>query len=166
MTQVQSLISEMEAEAQSTKALLEMVPAEHFSYQPHEKSMDLKKLATHIASLQGVTAAIASMDSYDLADLQIPEMNSAQDLVALQQEGLQKSIEAMKQIQDADLEKPFEMFFHKRSIMKAPKGPFLRRMAMSHLYHHRAQLGVYLRMLDVPIPGMYGPSADDRAKVQ
>lgn len=162
MSIAQSLIAEIQNESKSTQEMLSRISKDQFGYKPHEKSMDLKSLATHIASIQGLTAAACRNDSFDLKNTQSPQINSTEDLVKWHTQNETASIQALQNISDEELQKPFELKYDGQTIMKMPKGDFIRKMAMSHQYHHRAQLGVYLRMLNVPIPGMYGPSADDQ----
>ena len=165
MTLIQDLVAEIEHEHAGTKKMLERIPADKFEWRPHEKSMTLKSLATHIANLSRMAGIIATTDSLDLADgtLKAPEIASAADLVALSDKGTAESVNALKGKKDEDLRGDWTMKFGDKVIMQLPKAQAIRSMGMNHLYHHRAQLGVYLRLLDVPIPGLYGPSADERA---
>ncbi|MCO6496644.1 MAG: DinB family protein [Chitinophagaceae bacterium] len=165
MSLIQDLVLEIEQEHAGTRKMLERVPADKFDWRPHEKSMTLKALATHIANLSRMVGLIATTDSVDLADgsMKAPEITSAEDLVKLSDRGAEESVEALKTKKEEDLRGEWTMKFGDRIIMKMPKAQAMRAMGMSHLYHHRAQLGMYLRLLDVPIPGMYGPSADDKA---
>lgn len=165
MALVQELIKEIEEETASTKKMLERVPEEKFSWHPHEKAMLLKSLAMHIAGLAAMPGMIAATDQIDLADgaFKTPAVTTRAEIVAHFEEGTRNSLEALKKLQDEDLKKEWEFKFGDRVILKAAKGVAIRKMGLSHLYHHRAQLGVYLRLLNIAVPGMYGPSADDKA---
>lgn len=164
MSLTQALIAEIKNESASTQKLLERIPADQLTWKPHEKSMDMKKLATHIAVLAGWPGVIAQTNELDLASAPQPgAVNSAEDLVKILDEGVQKSIEALENIQDEDLNQAWSLKHGDHVIFNMPKAATIRSFALNHLIHHRAQLGVYLRMLNVPIPGMYGPSADDQA---
>ncbi len=168
MTLTKALISEIEHEAANTKKMLERVPADKFDWQPHPKSMTLKQLATHIANLSGMTGKIITTKNLDLADSSIkkPEINSTQDLLKELEEGTSQTLNALKSVKDEDLNENWIMRRGDHIIINIPKAAAIRNMGLSHLYHHRAQLGVYLRLLDVPVPGMYGPSSDDKLQAK
>ncbi|MCZ7609937.1 MAG: DinB family protein [Ignavibacterium sp.] len=158
------LIEEIEQEAINTKKMLERVPAEKFDWRPHEKSMTLKQLAVHIANLSKRPAQIITTKYLDLADSSIkkPEINNTKDLLKEFEEGTSQSIDALKSVSDDNLNVNWIMRRGEHIIINMPKAAAIRNMGLSHLYHHRAQLGVYLRLLDIPVPGMYGQSADDK----
>lgn len=164
MSKRDSFIEKIKREANNTKKMLERVPEEKFGWKPHEKSMSLKSLAIHIASLSGLPATIAETDTLDLAANGIPrpEINSNQDLVNFFDQGVTNAVEALKQIDDSDLTATWTMRKGDFVIIQAPREFALQTMALDHMIHHRGQLSVYLRLLDVPVPGMFGPSADDR----
>lgn len=161
----EALIAEIKKEAVNTEKILERIPSEQFDWKPHPKSNTLKGLATHIASLAGMPGLILNTEYLDFAEgtLKQPEIESAADLVNVLKEGTQQSVAALEAASDEDLKKNWVMRSGDYIIMDASKGVIIRAMGLSHLYHHRGQLGVYLRLLDIPIPGMYGPSADDMA---
>lgn len=156
------LIHEIEVESVATKKALERVPKDKFDWKPHEKSMSLKSLATHLAQLSHFPGVMATTESLDLAQNKAPEISDANDLVKVFEEGTKNSIEALKKVSDEDLKKDWKLCFGDQVLMQMPKEDIIRKMGMNHVYHHRAQLGVYLRLLDVPVPGTYGPSADDK----
>lgn len=164
MSLTQSLIQEIKHESASTRKMLERVPADKFDWRPHEKSMSLKSLATHVADLAGMTGIAASKDYLDFMEDNgaKPQINSTEDLVAHFDALNNNTIEILKELKDEDLNKEWTMRAGDHIIMQAPKKVAIRSMGLNHLYHHRAQLGVYLRLLDIPIPGMYGPSADEK----
>lgn len=163
MSLIQALISEIENESKGTRKTLERVPNDKMDWSPHEKSMSMKALASHIANLGSITAIIANTSLFDFAALKepLPEFDTAEDLVKAFDKGTQDSIEALKALKDEDLAEKWVMRAGDHLIMNQPKAVAIRIMALNHLYHHRAQLGVYLRLLDIPVPGVYGPSADD-----
>lgn len=168
MSLTQALIAEIVHESASTKKILERVPEDKFDWSPHEKSMSLKKLATHIASLAGMPGYIAGSDYLDFAEgkFRAPEIASTADLVKAVDDATAKTIHALKAIKDEDLNVKWTLRHGEHVIVEAPKGVAIRTMGLNHLYHHRGQLSVYLRLLNVPVPGMYGPSADDRASAK
>lgn len=164
MSLTNSLIQEIENESVSMVKSLERVPADKFDWRPHHKSTTLKSLAVHIAELAGMPAAIVGLDELDLAAVEpAPKINNAQDLVAYYNKGKTQSVEALKKISDEDLNKEWTLRYGDHIIKKLPKKDMIRNMGLSHAYHHRAQLGVYLRLLDQPVPSVYGPSADEQA---
>ncbi|MDT3695660.1 MAG: DinB family protein [Ignavibacterium sp.] len=162
------LIEEIQQEAVNTKKMLGRVPAEKFEWRPHEKSMTLKQLAVHTANLSRRPAQIITTKYLDMADSSIkkPEVNSTQDLLKEFEEGTSQSIDALTSVSDDDLNVNWIMRRGEHIIIDTSKAAAIRNMGLSHLYHHRAQLSVYLRLLDVPVPGMYGQSADDKLLVK
>ena len=147
MSLKQALIDEIEREAVSTGKMLERIPEDKFDWSPHARSMAMKALAVHIVGIAAYTDVIATTDYLDIGERRPPqpEINTTQDIVDAFESATQKSLDAL----------------HTLSL-RASKATAMRTMAMNHMYHHRAQLGVYLRLLDIPVPGMYGPSKDER----
>jgi uncharacterized damage-inducible protein DinB len=157
------LIAELKHEAASTKKLLEKVPTESFAWKPHEKSMTLGRLATHIAQTPRWISNIVLQDEFDFAatPLKADVATSHEDLMKIFREIYDK---ALTDLENTDP----ETFYNKWTVKSGeqvyyqlPKVAAIRGWACSHLYHHRGQLSVYLRLLDIPVPGMYGPSADE-----
>jgi len=159
----QGLINELSQEAASTRKMLEAVPSAHFDWKPHEKSMTLKRLATHVAELSAWPAFVISQDELDLAkmDHTPAAINATEDLVALHEKGIGNATAAINTLTEADMMKTWTLRKGDYVIFELPKIAVLRGMCFNHVYHHRGQLSVFLRLLDVKIPGMYGPSADD-----
>lgn len=156
------LLKEMEHEAEGSKKILERIPEGKYDWKPHEKSMSLKQLAVHIAQIAGMPAMVINTDSVDLADGEPPKVDSTAELMALLEQGMKDSKNAVEQVDEADLGKLWAMKNNGAVIMEMPKIEFIRIMGMNHLYHHRGQISVYLRELDIPVPGLYGPSADEK----
>ncbi len=165
MNRREALITEIEQEAAKTQKILERIPTDKFDWKPHEKSMSLKQLASHIASLTGIVSSAANQEYLDLAENRgnQGEIATAEDIVNRFNAGTEQSLKALKSIEDNKLDEEWTMRAGDHVIMQAPRSVAIRTMGLSHLYHHRGQLGVYLRLLNVPVPGMYGPSADDKA---
>ncbi|MBK7762489.1 MAG: DinB family protein [Bacteroidetes bacterium] len=164
MTQNQILLAELKQEAANTRKLLERVPFEKGDYKPHEKSMSLLRLATHVAEISGWWKECLVNDVLDFAvgDFTPKVLTSTDDIVALHD----KMVLQAEQILTDTPESEFANLWTMRSgdivYFTLPKAEVVRTWCMNHLYHHRAQLTVYLRMLDVPLPGMYGPTADEQ----
>lgn len=157
------LQKEMENEAATTRKMLSRVPPEKFNWQPHPKSMTLKRLATHIAELPGWIAITLTTNELDLdATPHTPkEITNTGELLDFFEESLKGGREALARATAADFDKHWVMR-RRDTVNKRTKYEVIR-MAYSQIVHHRAQLGVYLRLLDIAIPGSYGPSADEPA---
>lgn len=161
----QTFIAELQHEAASTRKMLANIPHDKNSWAPHEKSMKLGALAAHVAELAGWITMTMNTDELDFAkfDYKPYIAESTEDLVKFHDEKVAEAAATLERCNDADFMKPWTLRRGDHIMFTMPKVAVLRSFAMSHLYHHRGQLSVYLRMLDVPIPGMYGPSADDIA---
>jgi uncharacterized damage-inducible protein DinB len=159
-----AFIAELKHESMMTKKILEKVPLEKKDWKPHDRSMSLGRLATHIAETPHWISEIIQADEFNFAGRTFsPHVAASQEkLMGIYQDTLDKAI--------ADLEKTNDEHFGKHWVVRAgdkvmydtPRKVAIRGWAFSHLIHHRGQLSVYLRLLDVPVPGMYGPSADER----
>jgi len=159
----QSFTIEINKEADSTKKMLERVPAEQFDWKPHEKSMTLKALATHVAHLESWPALVITTDELDFQNntLERPKINTTQDLVDLSEKGRYESLQALENMDVEKMKDIWTLRNGEQILIELPKIGVLRGMCLNHLVHHRGQLSVYLRLLNVPVPGMYGPSADE-----
>ncbi|HVO36413.1 MAG TPA: DinB family protein [Gemmatimonadales bacterium] len=170
MPLAQLLLPEFDAEMASTRRLLECVPDGKATWQPHERSMTLGRLATHVAELAGRATAVVAQDEWDPrppgANVQPRVLDSRAKLLQLFDEGSAQARVALAKTSDADFGKSWTMKREGKPVYTGARLDAYRRIAMNHMIHHRAQLGVYLRLLGVPIPGMYGPSADDLAKMK
>ena len=160
----ESLIQEFERESATTRRVLERVPQDRLSWKPHAKSMSVGTLAMHVATSPGFISAWALKDSVEMGGDMTgpPEPTSTADLLAAHDEGVKKTTAALTAIGDAGLMKDWKMTTPDGStIMGMPKVALIRSIVLNHVYHHRGQLSVYLRLLDVPVPSIYGPSADE-----
>jgi len=158
------LLVEFDEEAKKTRALLERVPMKA-DFAPHPKSAPLGKLAPHVAELPGFGHTILTTPELDFGTAPQrprPAFESAEGLAKAFDEGAEKVRAALKQTSDAAWNEPWKLSFSGKTIFAGSKFLAYRQMFMNHLVHHRAQLGVYLRLNDVPLPATYGPSADDR----
>ena len=162
MNVIPFLIKELEHEANTTRKFLKLVKPEKFDYKPHPKSMSMKQLCTHIAELTSWIDLAVNTDGIDFAsmDWTPTEVHSTDDLLQLLDKSNKKALKALQEIKDEDLLKTWTMKNGDQIIQAMTKYESIRH-AYSQTTHHRAQLGVYLRLLDIPIPGSYGPSADD-----
>lgn len=156
-------LAELKREAASTKKMLERVPWDKQDWRPHPKSLTLGILATHIADIPHWVSSIIHTDDFDLQKHYKPVTASThEELMSIYQDRLDKAIADLEKIEEADLFKTWTFRSGDHVIASAPKVGIMRSLAYNHLVHHRGQLSVYLRLLDVPVPGMYGPSADEQ----
>lgn len=156
------LQKEMEAEAVTTRKMLQRVPADKWDWKPHAKSMSLKSLAVHIAELPGWVSMALNTTGLDFAaqPYQPTEVNDNATLLAIFEKSLQSGKDALQKAKEEDLLPEWTLRNGEQVLMATNKCGVIRH-AFSQTIHHRAQLGVYLRLLDIPIPGSYGPSADE-----
>lgn len=161
-TFIEALSKELEQESVGTRKMLALVPADKGDFKPHAKSMAMKPLTGHLADIGEWFASILENDVLDFAvtPYQPKEANGGAELVAIFDENIAKSKAALAKATDADLTKTWTMQHGEHIIMQFSKYDALRH-SFGQMIHHRAQLGVYLRLLDIPIPGVYGPSADE-----
>ncbi len=159
---LRTLYQELENEAVTTRKMLSRIPDDAYNWKPHPKSMDIKTLANHIAELPGWIAFTMDQDELDFATSPYQPQNNAdgKSLLKFVEEMIEKGLNDLAQAKESDLEKTWTLREGDIIYTQAPKWEMLR-MTVSQIIHHRAQLGVYLRMLDIPIPGSYGPSADE-----
>jgi uncharacterized damage-inducible protein DinB len=159
----QAMINEIKHEAAQTKKLLERVPFDKFDWSPHEKSMKLGRLAIHIAEIPRWSSRILAATEFDFtkAGYKAAEVHSTEELVQLSENNIQTALDDFNTTKDEDLLASWTFRRGEHVIFTLPRAAAIRTLAMNHLLHHRGQLSVYLRLLNIPIPGMYGPSADE-----
>lgn len=164
MNRIDLYLEELENESKVTRKMLERVPAEKFDWQPHEKSMKLKALSTHIAELPTWITMAIKTDELDFAasPYQPVDVTSNQDLIDLFEKSLEDGKSELKAENEVLLDKAWTLRNGTEIYSNDPKYAVIR-MALSQIIHHRAQLGVYLRLLNIPVPASYGPSADDQS---
>lgn len=158
------LAQELQIEGANTLKTLSRVDLSKADWKPHEKSMDFKSLAIHIAELLNWPARIIQKDSLDFAtDYEPrPEINSIEELIAFSEKNIAETNAALSSWDESDYETVWTLKHGDYIIMQMPKAMAIRYICQNHIIHHRAQLSVYLRMLDIPVPGLYGPSADEK----
>lgn len=166
MALTDALLQEFDQEIASTRKTLERVPEDKFDWAPHEKSGKMIWLAGHLANIPQWATLTITEDSLDLApagqSLAVPPAPATTaELVAMFDKNAAAARSAIVDAADSDLEKPWSLLNNGTTVMTLPKTAVLRTFVMNHMIHHRAQLGVYLRLNDVPVPSIYGPSADE-----
>lgn len=162
MSIIEMLLKEVDQEAVTTRKMLERVPSDKYDWRPHEKSMPIRQLAGHIAELPGWIKMGLTSAELDFATMNYapPAWDNNNDLLAFFEKSLEEGRSHLIQATEADLLLPWTLRSGEKIHMKMNKGELIRH-SLSQTIHHRAQLGVYLRLLDIPIPGSYGPSADE-----
>jgi len=158
----QTILAELKQEAASTRNLLALVPFEKSDFKPHEKSMSLGRLARHVAEISGWWKECLIQDELDFSkgDFTPKIMNSTEELLDLHDRMIEQAEKILKETQESKFEKPWTMRNGEMIYFTMPKANVVRSWCMNHLYHHRGQLTVYLRLLNVPLPATYGTSAD------
>jgi len=157
------LLLEFDAEAKATRTALERVPEDNKDFTPHPKSMPLNKLAPHVAELGGFGLTILTTPELDFSknSRQRVAFESAKQLVQVFDDGAAQVREALKKMPDSAWTENWKLSFQGKPIFEGSRFLAYRQMFLNHLVHHRAQLGVYLRLNNKPVPATYGPSADD-----
>jgi uncharacterized damage-inducible protein DinB len=158
------LLSEFDEEMKKTRTMLERVPEDKKDFAPHAKSMPLNKLAPHVAQLAGFGLSILTTPELDFSkgSYKPVPFESAAQLVSVLDEGAAKVRTALKNTPDDAWSQSWKLSFNGSPIFNGTRFLAYREMFLNHLVHHRAQLGVYLRLNEKPVPATYGPSADDR----
>jgi uncharacterized damage-inducible protein DinB len=158
----QMLLPEFDHEMANTRKMLERVPDGKFTFQPHQKSMTLGQLSAHVSEIPSYASGALKVERLDLTGEE-PRFTPAtrKELLDNFDKHVAEARELLSKASDENLAKIWTLTFKGKEIFSMPRAAVLRSMVMSHLVHHRAQLGVYLRLNDVAIPGMYGPSADE-----
>jgi len=164
----QALLPEFDHEMANTRKALERVPEEKFGWKPHEKSMSMGRLATHVAELMGLVPSALESESFDFAPPGAPPRQpktaaSRAELLEVFDKNVASARAAIGAASDAQLMTPWTLLNSGKTIFCLPRVAVLRGMVMNHTIHHRGQLAVYLRLNDVPVPALYGPSADEQA---
>ena len=159
---IATLIKELENEAQTTRKMLERIPDSKFDWQPHAKSMTVKRLATHIAELPYWIPMTLDTSELDFATSSYlaKEVTNGKELMKYFEEELGKGKASLESASEEKLNESWTLRSGKEIYFTSPKSEVLR-MVYCQIVHHRAQLGVYLRLLNIPIPASYGPSADE-----
>jgi len=162
MTIIELLTKELEQEAQTTRKMLERIPDDKYDWQPHPKSMTVGQLATHIAELPGWVPMVLNTDELDFATTPYDpvKITNTKDLMAYFEKNLEGAREQWKNTTEDQLWKNWTMRNGKDIYFTDDRAAMVR-VTYSQIIHHRAQMGVFLRLLNIPIPGSYGPSADD-----
>lgn len=162
----QALLPEFDHEMAGVKRMLERVPEDKFEWRPHPKSGTMGWLASHLATLPGLGVRVVETDSLEVAPEGEPppgppKLTTRQEVLDAFDKNRDAARAAIAGASDEHLMKTWTLFFHGNTVFAMPRSSVLRSAMICHMIHHRAQLGVYLRLNDVPVPAIYGPSADE-----
>jgi len=162
----QSMLAEFDHEMANTRKTLERVPDDKFAWTPHEKSFPMGKLATHLANLPSWTNVAIEHDQFDMAPggepVKTPECQTQKEVLEAFDANVAKAREALAGVTDETIFGNWALLAGGNQLFAMPRIGVLRSFVMNHIIHHRAQLGVYLRLNDIPVPSIYGPSADEQ----
>lgn len=163
MATVQEMLQELEQEAPATRRVLSRVPAGKYDWRPHERSMSMGELANHLAGLPRGIVYATLQPSFDPGALPAPVAPASPEaLLETFDTGMEFARSTLAAMPDADLGIPWNIMRGERQVLAMPRGAAYRTILLNHMYHHRGQLTVYLRINDIPLPSVYGPTADER----
>ena len=164
MTIAETMLLDFDAEAINTRRVLERVPTDKADWKPHEKSRTLAQLALHVAHIPGFAVSILTTSERNMAEPRPPQapFTTVDELVKVAAGAGAEARTLLAAASDEDLTAEWTLRMGDHVITKGPRALMFRTFVLNHLIHHRGQLTVYLRLLDVPVPGTYGPSADER----
>jgi len=165
MSDFAAVIAELEAEAAITGRVLARIPDEHLSWKPHDKSMTLGQLAMHIAQIPGNIAAMLEVDHFEVKPERLASgpavAQNSQELMAAHQQSIEKAKQFLAHLTAEKAAQTWKMSAMGKTLIEMPRGAAVRTVMLNHWYHHRGQATVYLRLLNVPVPIVYGRSADE-----
>lgn len=161
MNLTEPIIAELQHEAATTRKMLELVPQDSLTWKPHEKSRTLGEIAAHIANLPGLFITPLDRDEFDRNDYKPAATDSVSDILETFDRNISGALEVLKAQSDERLLTSWCYKYGERVIFEMPRLAVIRALALNHLIHHRGQLSVYLRLLNVPLPSVYGPTADE-----
>ena len=157
-----AFIGEMDQEVGTTRRVLERVPSDKLAWKPHEKSMSLGQLAMHVATVPGFVARLAVQNPGAFPEnFEQPSAQSTEEVLSALDESVGQAKQIVGGFDDAAMMETWSLDAGGKTMMSMPRVGLLRAIMLNHWYHHRGQLSVYLRLLDVPVPSIYGPSADE-----
>jgi uncharacterized damage-inducible protein DinB len=164
MNLVDSLKREFEHETQTTRKHLERLPDEKIGWRPHQKSFTTGDLASHIVECLGWAESIFTSDEYDfdMSTYRPYQAKSKDDLLQAFDKNVAKGKEVLNRVSESSLDQPWRLKMNGQQFFEKPRVDVFRDFVLSHVIHHRGQFSVYLRLLEVPVPGSYGPSADEQ----
>jgi uncharacterized damage-inducible protein DinB len=158
---VDSILMEIDQESKTTQRVLDRVPEDKLTWKPHAKSFSLGQLAFHIARAQGFLAEAVSKDTFEIGSMVQPDPASRKEILDAFSQGTANAKQTLAKLDDSRIMATWTATRNGKVLMSVPRIAFIRSVVLNHIYHHRGQLSVYLRLLDFPVPSIYGPSADE-----
>lgn len=158
---VEAILKEFRAEVPATRRVLERVPGDKLTWKPHAKSRSMGELATHIAGIAGMAEIIASTDEFAPGGASPLKLSTIEEIRDRFDQNVRKAEAALSKMTEESANGEWRLVFQGKEIFAKPRVEALRSNVLNHLYHHRGQMSVYLRLLDVPVPAVIGPSADE-----
>ncbi len=160
---LEPMINELRQEAATTRRVLERVPGDKLSWKPHQKSMSLGQLALHVASIPSQVAGLAQLEEFDASEANFdpPQANSVEEILAALDVSLRTAEDYVASLDEKTATANWRLTSRGKEVFTVPRAGLLRTIMLNHWYHHRGQLSVYLRLLEVPVPAIYGRSADE-----
>jgi uncharacterized damage-inducible protein DinB len=159
----QMLLGELEEEAQATRRVLQRVPEDRLSWRPHPRSSSLGQLALHVAIIPSLGTHVLAPDVLEAPEFVQPEPRTAAEILTTLEESIASARRFLSDLTPERAEATWRLMSGGRELMAAPRLAMVRTLMFNHWYHHRGSLVVYLRLLDVPLPPVYGPTADEQA---
>jgi len=163
VTAAHAMLAEFNAEVPATRRVLERMPADRFDWQPHPRSMSAGQLGRHVASIPATAVRLAAMDGFDVANAPavLPSPENRDELLGLFERSIVSMRELLAGLDDGVANAPWKLTFGGREVQSWSRLTMIRTIGFNHWYHHRGELVVYLRLLGVPVPVVYGRSADE-----
>jgi len=160
---LEPMINELRQETATTRRVLERVPGDKLSWKPHQKSMSLGQLALHVASIPSQVAGLAQLEEFDASEANFhpPQANSVEEILAALDVSLRTAEDYFASLDEKTATANWRLTSRGKEVFTMPRAGLLRTIMLNHWYHHRGQLSVYLRLLEVPVPAIYGRSADE-----
>ena len=160
---LEPMIGELQQEAVITRRVLERIPGDKLSWRPHAKSMSIGQLGLHIAAIPGRLSKLAQLDQFDVtnANFNPPEPQNTQEILATLDESVKTAQAYFESASDASATGNWSLVRNGQPVFTVPRAGMLRSILLNHWYHHRGQMSVYLRLLEIPVPVIYGRSADE-----
>jgi uncharacterized damage-inducible protein DinB len=165
MSLSETIAAELKQEAATTRKMLERLPASEFDWKPHEKSMSLSRLATHVIEMTSWVGETVTSNEIDFSkmDYAAPVVASTEQLVEMFDKEVAKCYDALDGVADEHFMQPWTLRNGEQVYFTMPRIAVIRGMCLNHMVHHRGQLSVYMRLRDIAVPAIYGPSADETA---
>jgi uncharacterized damage-inducible protein DinB len=159
----EQFLSEFEAETQTTRKFLQRLPEDKLSWQPHEKSMTAGQLALHIATSPGSVVQMAAKNEFQLSQIANNRIQpeSLQQILSAFDESIATVMKVLPTISDQQMQQMWRFTDGDKELLAMPRAVFVRNILFNHIYHHRGQFGVYLRLVGAKVPSAYGPSGDE-----